>query len=238
MVEQDGGPRVEAAARTHVGHVRQRNEDCAVLAGSVLQADRDAAEWRGAPGPVLVAALDGLGGHPDGDVASRTAAESLVAYGDPQDVGAAIRAAHEGVLQAVAEGRGRAGMGTTVVAAVVTDDEVVVGSVGDSGLMVVDDGGLEQLTTVDRAAFGGLTAFAGDGYDDPDPHVRTLRPDGRLRLLLATDGLTDVLDEGTAAPLAREGSPSEAAAALVDATVEAGAPDNVTVVVLDVVLRD
>ena len=235
-MQPDHGPTIDAAVRTHVGHVRQRNEDCAVLGTTVVQADEEAVARSGERAPLLVAALDGLGGHPDGDVASRVAGRELAGTTDPGDVGAAVVAAHEAVLTAVEEGRGASRMGTTVTVAAVLADEVVVGSVGDSSILLVSDTALEQLTEVDRAAFGGLTAFAGDpAAGGVTPHVRHLPLEQELRLVLATDGLTDEVSRPEVHRLAHAGDDAEAtAAALVEAALAAGGRDNVTVVVLDV----
>lgn len=229
------GLTIDVAARTHVGHVRQRNEDCAVVGDSVVQADEDAIERGGAAPPLLVAALDGLGGHPDGDVASRVAGRALARATDAADVRAAALAAHEAVVRAVADGRGASGMGTTVTVAGVVADGVVVGSIGDSCILRVDGVEPEQLTPMDRGRFGGLTAFAGDTTsDEVEPHVERLPLDDDLRLVLATDGLTDELAPDAVHRLARSGTPAAAAAALVNAALDAGGRDNVTVVVLDV----
>ena len=234
-MQSGDGPTIDVAVRTHVGHVRQRNEDCAVLGTTVVQADEEAIDRSTTTTPLLTAALDGLGGHPDGDVASRVAGHELADVSDPRDVGAAIVAAHEAVLTAVDEGRGAPRMGTTVALAVVLPDAVVVGSVGDGSVMRVDGDRPERLTATDRAVFGGLTAFAGDtAVDRLEPHVRRLPLDGRVRLLLATDGLTDELPDHEVHRLARSGAPAAAAADLVDAALAAGGHDNVTVVVLDV----
>lgn len=225
---------VDVAAATHVGHVRQRNEDCLVVAGAVLQADDERIEWSGGP-PVVVAALDGLGGHPDGDVASQLAGTALAAVEDPSDLSAAILAAHRAVLAGVAAGAGRRSMGATVVAAAVLDDAVVVGSAGDSlGLRVVREG-LELLNPPDSGPRGELTSFAGDTWSPSiAPHVRHLTREEDVRLLLCTDGLTDVLPAQRIHELARDGPVADVVRALVDATLERGAHDNVTVVVVDV----
>ena len=229
------GPTIDIAVRTHVGHVRQRNEDCAVLDGQVVQADEEAVSRTTTSTPLLVAALDGLGGHPDGDVASRVAGRALAERDDPTDVAAAVSAAHEAILAAVGQGRGAARMGTTVTAAVVSADGIAVGSIGDSAILLVDDDAVEQLTTVDRAAFGGLTAYAGDpAVDRIEPHVERLSLEHDRRLLLATDGLTDELPLEEVHRFAATRDPEAAASALVDAALAAGGRDNVTVVVLDV----
>ncbi len=91
------GGRVQVAARTEIGHVRSRNEDALLVAG----------EER------VLAVCDGLGGHPCGDIASATAVESLrqsaaKAAVSADDLVAALRAAHEAVLEAAGGEPGRA----------------------------------------------------------------------------------------------------------------------------------
>lgn len=236
-MQRRDGPSIDVAARTDVGHVRERNEDSLVVGDLVVQASQDRVERLAIGADLLVAALDGVGGHPDGDVASRLAAEALVAHDDHRDVRAAVLAAHHAVLAAVGDGRGRPGMGSTIVMAAVVDDEIRLASAGDSPAYAVGEDGLHPLLPTDRAGFGGITAFLGDSMTgELDPHVGALPLDGTTRLLLATDGLTDELTREQIHTLAREGTVAEAADALVEGALAAGGRDNVTVVVTDVAL--
>lgn len=211
---------MKVAYRTEVGHVRQRNED-AVLAR---------------PERGVLAVADGLGGHPAGDLASLTAVRSLDAAplsadsgeGDLRDAAAA---AHEAVLATAAEEPGRAGMGTTVVLAVVGPDRARVLHVGDSRAYLLDpQGGLEAVTR-DHGMHGYLTQALGLDRDiEPDVAEVTCGPGARL--LLCTDGLTNMVDDAELAQLLGRGDAQEACDALVDAALDHGGVDNVTVVVV------
>jgi PPM family protein phosphatase len=218
---------VEIGSRTEVGHVRRRNEDA-------LLVDEGA-------GVVVVA--DGLGGHPAGDLASSIARQCLVgllaqgAFGDSADPATALREAlqraHEAILAEAGRDPQLTGMATTVVLALVRDGAAWIAHVGDSRAYVLDlDGDLRQLTR-DHGMGGYLTQALGlSGGVSPDV-ARVDLPAGS-RLLLATDGLTNmVADEAIATVLAATADPQEAADALVDAALRAGGIDNVTLVVLD-----
>lgn len=210
---------MQVAYRTEVGHVRARNED-AVLAR---------------PERGVLAVADGLGGHPAGDVASLTAVRSLDAAplsngSGTEDVLAAVRAAHEAVLQA-AEEPDRAGMGTTLVLAVVGESAARIAHVGDSRAYLLDPGGHLRAVTRDHGMHGYLTQALGlDREVHPDV-VEVDCPPGS-RLLLCTDGLTNMVDDGALATLLGRGDAQQACDSLVDAALEAGGVDNVTVAVV------
>ncbi len=235
---------VDAAGLTDVGRVREQNEDAFVLAELV---------W-------VVA--DGLGGHAGGEVASdiaaRTAAEVLLAgrvsaYGPEQLLVRAFQDAHAAVQAAAVLEAGLDDMGTTLVAAYRDEDGGVhVGSVGDSRAYLLTGTRLEQVTTDDNEAeelvaaglltrdqarvhpgqFSLTKALLAYDLDPPVPQVASIYGAGRL--LLCSDGLMAELDDQQIGRLLAVGTPADAAASLVQATLGAGASDNVTVVVVDV----
>lgn len=227
---------------THQGLVRPANEDHFVCGARVL------------------AVGDGLGGHVAGDVASRLALEPVAALDTPEATCAelvsalpdAVRAGNEAVLADATANPARRGMGTTVTAAVVCDGNVHLAHVGDSRAYRLRPGeGLRQLTMdhtpVGEAVRAGLLdpeEAAGHPSGsvlsraiglEPDVEIDVLEPvplEPGDRLLLCSDGLTAVVaDAGIARLLADADGPVQACEALVDATLAAGAPDNVTVVV-------
>lgn len=210
---------MQVAYRTEVGHVRTRNED-ALLAR---------------PERGLLAVADGLGGHPAGDVASMTAMTSideapLSGSSGAGDLVAAVRSAHEAVLRA-GQQPDRVGMGTTVVVAVVAGDRARIVHVGDSrAYLLRPGGGLEPLTR-DHGMHGYLTQALGLDRDvEPDATEVGCPPGSRL--LLCTDGLTNMVDDQRLAELLGRGDAQVACDALVDAALSAGGIDNVTVVVV------
>jgi PPM family protein phosphatase len=216
---------MEVAARTEVGYVRRRNEDS-------LLVDESAG---------VVAVADGLGGHPCGDLASQTAVASLrdsLAGGPPEDgdvgdwITAALSVAHRAVLTEAGDDLDRAGMATTVVVALVTDAGATIAHVGDSRAYLLTGGTLRPLTR-DHGMGGYITQALGlDRSMIPDvAHVDLAAGD---RLLLCTDGLTNMVDDNGIERLLGIGVPAQATDGLVEAALSNGGIDNVTVVVVGV----
>jgi protein phosphatase len=183
-----------------------------------------------------VAVFDGLGGHPAGDVASATAAESvrdsgLTAASSAEDLVAALQAAHDAVSAAADGDPGRAGMATTAVVATLAGSTALVAHVGDSRAYLRDgDGRLEQVTR-DHGMGGYITQALGlDRGVDPDL-VELATPPGS-RLLLCSDGLSNMVDAADIGALLGAGDAEAACDALVEAALDRGGIDNVTVVVV------
>ena len=213
------GGRVQVAARTEIGHVRSRNED------ALLVAREDG----------LLAVCDGLGGHPAGDVASAVAVDSLrasaaEAAGSQDGLVAAVHAAHDAVVAAASAHPERSGMATTVVVATLGDGTVRVAHVGDSRAYLLDpDGQLAQVTR-DHGMGGYITQALGlDRGVEPDL-VELETPPGS-RLLLCSDGLSNMVDPDAIASLLGSGDAEKACDSLVEEALDRGGVDNVTVVV-------
>jgi len=230
------------ATRSDVGLRRSANED------SVL------AE------PPVFAVADGMGGHAAGDRASAAVVARLhEATGAPATDVAAIVAALSAArldIDAIAEGI-PVGVGTTVTGvAVVTRGEepaLLVFNVGDSRTYALRDGRLDRLT-VDHSVVqelvdaGVIDAAQAEHHPESNVITRAIgfreepRPDlwlvparGGERLLLCSDGLTKEVPEPRIAELLAAGEDADATAQLLlDAALEAGGSDNVSVVVVDV----
>ena len=214
------GVPMDVAYRTEVGHVRSRNED-ALLAR---------------PERGVLAVADGLGGHPAGDVASMTALSSVDGSGlradsSEDDLRAAAAAAHQAVLDAAAAEPGRTGMGTTLVLATVQEGTALVLHVGDSRAYLLAADGELSAVTEDHGLHGYLTQALGLDREVAPDVARVDCPPGS-RLLLCTDGLTNMVDDAGVAGLLGRGSAQDACDGLVEAALEAGGVDNVTVVVV------
>jgi len=228
-----------AAARTHVGLVRDGNEDAYGIEDNA---------W---------AVADGLGGHAGGEVASGIAVESALRtlrQADSSDLAAALGAAFAAAASDVATRAeadpGLADMATTLVLAVRdAAGEVCVGNIGDSRAYLLSGGELAQVTRDDNIAEllrdrGALTAEQARvhpgqfqltkalGLGDSEPAVHRLTP-AAGRLLLCTDGANGELSDEQMARLLESGTPQEACERLVTAALEAGGSDNVTVLVVD-----
>lgn len=223
---------------THRSAMHTDNEDRAVIGTTVL-ASTSGVEHATIAAPAIVAVLDGLGGHPAGDVASDRAAHVLAEAVAPSNEAAAsalIAKADRAIHAAAREHPTYLGMGTTVamVSLVGERSEVVIANVGDSRVFAIVDGSLTDLSTSDRGAGGALWQCLGAHEDHPvDPHVSHITVAAGDRLLLATDGLTDVVPNDAVEAILREdaGTAARRLLALVD---EAGSPDDVTIVVVEV----
>ncbi|HSQ22272.1 MAG TPA: Stp1/IreP family PP2C-type Ser/Thr phosphatase [Coriobacteriia bacterium] len=227
------------AGDSHVGLVRSGNEDAFLLA------------------PPLFAVADGLGGHHAGEVASSIAIDTLLAHAprdaDTKALGRAARRANAAVIEAAETGRGRSGMGTTLTAAMLDGTRIALTHVGDSRAYLLHLGSLEQLTddhsmVADLVRQGRLTAEEAREHPNRSVITRALGSDRDMlpdtfeieaasgdRLLLATDGLTGLVTDGEIERvLGSAPTPADAVDTLIDAALDAGGHDNVTVVVVDI----
>lgn len=231
--------RFRSAARTHVGLVRQANED------SMLARDA-AALW-------IVA--DGMGGHEGGQWASQTLVAQFAALDldiNRNARGAAIVRALEEGNRAIHDAATAAGkqMGTTAVVVHTDADDVLLIWVGDSRIYRLRGPAFEQLTrdhtlVQDLVERGALAPEEAETH--PMSHVLSravgteavLRYDSVVgkaqagdRYLLCSDGLTKVVPDALVAAILSGGTIDAAADRLIAETLERGAPDNTTVVIL------
>lgn len=235
---------LRSGARSHVGRLRDKNQDCAFVSERV------------------VAIADGMGGPPGGDVASLLAVESLrTAMADPEidTLADAFRWANTQVWDRSAE-RDLRGMGTTLCALALVDDgsdgdppQLAIANVGDSRIYLLRDGDLE-LRTEDHSLVeemvrdGRLTAEEALAHGQrnivtraigiaPTVEVDSWELDAEAgdRYLLCSDGLfNEVEPNRIAATLRRLADPDEAASELVSLANQGGGRDNITCVVVDV----
>jgi protein phosphatase len=233
---------VRAVAATDQGLVRSNNED-AVFVGNRL---------------FVVA--DGMGGLPAGELASDILVQTLSVVdttpdtGEPlQDLIGALETANQRIEAAVADDDARDGMGTTVTALLLSGDRLAALNVGDSRCYLLRDGDFQQLTRDDtyvQALVDQGVLTREDARRHPQRALVTqavqggpYRPAGRMipakvgdRYLLCSDGLSDYVEDEVIAQTLRDVEDRKACAAeLVQRTLDNGAPDNVTVIVADVV---
>lgn len=229
-----------------VGLVRTLNEDCVSVAGQILPKEcLWSATFHGDPLLLLVA--DGMGGHARGEVASLLAIEFLNTLSerlaDASGAIEALREANRHVFQAAQQSSDQAGMGATLVGARIAGSRLIWFNVGDSRAYRWRDGKLSQLSTdhVPARRLGGrrashaVTQSLGGTFRPQDvwPAVGTGQWSRGDWLLLCSDGLTDTVpDEHLASILARYSSPEQAATALLDAALQEGASDNVSVLLV------
>jgi PPM family protein phosphatase len=232
------------AARSDVGMVRSENQDS------------------GYAGPRLLAMADGMGGHAGGDIASSVVIGALADL-DEQALGSAeatrtllqrIHSANADLADMVKADPALNGMGTTLIAILRSQNKLVLAHIGDSRAFLVRDGQLTQITKdhsfvqslVDEGritedeAMGhpqrSLVTRVLTGHDDDEPDVTVREARIGDRYLIASDGLTDYVAADTIADVVTAGDgPDRTAERLVELALKAGAPDNVTVVLGDLV---
>lgn len=237
--------RIRAVALTHRGCVRANNQDAIAVGGWIRQTDMTQPAVislevpRGRPSAFVVA--DGLGGHPAGEVASQLVVEriaSRVANAGPDPCAAAHTLAidaNQHVYDRMSAPPGRPGMGSTVAGLLVSDGQCAIFNVGDSRVYRLQDGYLHQLSVDDGApGFHGVLQCLGGApsFVPVTPHVRAERWLPGRRYLLCSDGLSmllplDAIEDALARPVER------AVEVLLEAALAAGAPDNVSILLLE-----
>lgn len=233
------------AARSDVGMIRSVNQDSAYA------------------GPHLLVVADGMGGAAGGDIASSIAVGTLAeldgeALGQDEALPAlqsAIARAHAQIVQRAHNDPELSGLGTTVTAIVHADNTIAMAHIGDSRAYVLRDGVLDQVTTdhsfvqhlVDTGRLSAADAenhpkrsmllrVLGDVDADVPVDISARETKVGDRWLLCSDGLSSLVARHTLRDtLAAVEDPAECAEALVALALSAGAPDNVTCVVADVV---
>ena len=256
-----GRASIVGAAATHVGKVREHNEDAHFL-------DADL-------GVFLV--CDGMGGHAAGEVASAIAIRSIcqewasdalrkvadlwLERGTPEAkkhllevVRAGVIAAHNMILSEAERDEAKSGMGTTLVGAMVVGGELVFAHAGDSRAYLVRDGISMQLTEdhtllarllaagidVDVSGEGSrfrsmLTNALGIGEECKVSTFVVPLADGD-QFLLCSDGISEYVPENEVGEiLTKQPSPARSAQRLIDLALDRGGGDNATAVVVRVI---
>jgi serine/threonine protein phosphatase PrpC len=227
---------VEHAGVTDVGRQRHTNEDSYLDLAPVF------------------AVADGMGGARAGEVASQLAVEAFKAAqgasGTAEEQLARIgQEANRRIYELAQEDESRAGMGTTLTAAMVTEREVSIGHVGDSRVYRFRNDELERLTddhslVEELVRQGKLTSEQAEVHPQKSIITRALGPEPDVQVdthtyparegdvyLLCSDGLTGMLSEERIAQLLRgRSSLRQAAQTLVDEANARGGRDNITVV--------
>lgn len=227
--------RYRSSGSTHPGLLRESNQDCFVERP-------DAGIW---------AVADGMGGYSQGDVASQMACEAISAVPAGLPLDETMAAAARGIGQvngklfrAATRFVNPVVSGTTIVAFIARQDVGVVLWAGDSRLYRLRRGKLTQLTTDHTVAaelnLGAEAAEHDHAITRAVGGASSLTLDARRdqiesgdRYLLCSDGLSRELRDEEIAPLLAKGDVKQSAAALINATLRAGARDNVTVVVIE-----
>ncbi|MGW4488639.1 PP2C family protein-serine/threonine phosphatase [Amycolatopsis sp. NPDC004368] len=235
------------AAGSDTGRRRSINEDSVYASGRLL------------------AVADGIGGQPYGEVASATAVGVLASLDgelrsldltsiDLQSTLAdGVRRVGERLAEVAEQDPATRGMGTTLTTLLFDGTRFAAAHIGDSRGYLLRDGELHRLTrdhTLVQALVEDGRISQADAIDHPrrsllmkalqstgsgDPDVWEFIPAEGDRLLLCSDGLTAGAGEPAIAETLATGTPGEAVPALITLANDGGGPDNITIVVADVV---
>ena len=234
---------LEAYGLSDPGSVRENNEDYYLVL----------------PERGLYVVADGMGGAQAGEHASKLAADTVSRYlnnhrpTDAESLAEAFAEANRAVLSAANKDADLEGMGTTLVAALEKGHEVLIASVGDSRAYVYQDGQLLAVTEdqtwiqevgrrlgIDEDSLKShpmrhvLTMAIGVSYQ-LRVHSYALTPKPGTLILLCSDGLHGVVEpEVIAETLDDNADLAAKCQRLIDAAKHAGAPDNITAVLLRV----
>lgn len=231
------------AAKSDRGKIRSSNQDS------------------GYSGVNLFVVADGMGGHAGGDIASALATQLVAQVDDVYEdaelaVGTLLevmQSANEKLTDTVREYTYLSGMGTTMDALVFTGVTATVAHIGDSRVYLLRDGVMNQITKdhtfVQTLIDSGriteeealrhprrnvLMRVLGDASDEPQFDVYPLDVLPGDRFLLCSDGLCGVVPNALIEENLKVTDLDEAAGLLIDEAKEYGAPDNVTVILVEV----
>ena len=237
------------SAKTDVGRVRESNQD-SYAAGEFQN------------GVAWVVVCDGMGGNAGGNVASSTAVKSIKeritsAYRDSMTSSSiknllitSITNANYEIFDKAAADPELFGMGTTVVAAIMTKNAVYVAHAGDSRAYLISNDFIRQITkdhslVQDMVERGELTQEEAQNHPQKNYITRALGIDeilsvdftvedtnGDEKLLICTDGLSNFIEKSDLHKIVVDTPPENVADVLVDTANENGGGDNVTAVVV------
>ncbi|HEX4226474.1 MAG TPA: PP2C family serine/threonine-protein phosphatase [Pseudonocardiaceae bacterium] len=228
-------------ARSDRGLVRSNNQD-SVYAG-----------------PRLLAVADGMGGYAGGEVASKIVIAALAPLDDDEPgedllnpLREAVLAGNAAISELVANDPELDGMGTTLTAILFAGSRLGVVNIGDSRTYLMRGGQVSQITHDDSFVQSlidegritpeeanshpqrSLLLRALTGHDiEPSLTVREARPGDRY--LLCSDGLSSYISHETLTEAIRIPDPQDSADRLIELALKAGGPDNVTVIIADVI---
>lgn len=234
-------------SRTHTGLVRTNNQDY------FATGEFD-------DGTVWCVVCDGMGGAAGGDVASKTAVELISKriegnYNRKMKkssvanlLESAINLANIQIYDMAKANENLSGMGTTVVAAIATEDTVYVSHAGDSRAYIISDGEINQIT-VDHSLVqemvnrGEITAKEAENHPIKHYITRALGVEDSISvdfsgvefkkndtLIVCTDGLTNHVKKENIASIVNRNTDDDVTQKLVDAAMKDGGSDNITVV--------
>ncbi len=236
-------------AITDIGRKRELNEDYIYTSGQPIGAL-----------PNLFIVADGMGGHKAGDYASMHTVDRFVEvirelgeeHGVQDAINEAVTAANAYIYQRSRENSNLSGMGTTLVLASCIGNEAIVANIGDSRLYLVNDDAMTQITrdhslVEEMVTLGGIDREMARNHPDKNIITRAVGVKEKVaadffevdltkgdKLLLCSDGLTNMLRDEEIYQIIQENKELEQAAkALIDAANKNGGRDNIAVVLVE-----
>ena len=231
--------RPSIGAKSDVGRVRDGNEDSYLIQEPFF------------------AVADGMGGHLAGDVASRTAVQTISEHTQdgpsigPEGLERAVKEANAVIHQKASSDPSLHGMGTTCTLVLIDGSEMHIAHVGDSRAYLLRGGEISQLTE-DHTLVGRMVKEGRLAPEEAERHpqrsiiTRALGVDDHVdvdlltlpvnegdKVLLCSDGLTSMIDaDSIREVLTENGNPQDAVERLIDRANEAGGEDNITALLL------
>ena len=239
---------MKAYAITDIGKKRSFNQDYAGMTTDEI-----------GKLPNLFIVADGMGGHKAGDIASRFTVETIKTLIEQSQGKDAISIINDSVkmvngllLQKASQSEDYYGMGTTLVIATIFDNVLRVANVGDSRLYVIDDNDITQITRdhslVEEMVLPGqlrkseartharknvITRAIGV-EEQVEPEMFSIDLKENSKVLMCSDGLTNMLEDAEILSIVRNNSDIEdAARMLIDRANENGGKDNISVIIVE-----
>lgn len=240
---------MEVVLKTHVGHIRQVNED----SGEVIYKNDNI---------LLALVADGMGGHQAGDIASKMAItkikEAFVKTDDPKDKQGwsnwllqMLQETNHSIYEQAMHNKACYGMGTTLVAVLVLKEYYIVAHVGDSRMYRIMDHEIEILTEDHSLVYellrsGQITMEEAETHPQRNVITRALGTEEFIEvdiqffnytqekyLLLCSDGLSNLVNEEQMLQVLNEDKKLESkASTLLQMALDAGGEDNITVILV------
>jgi len=244
---------IGVTAMTHQGAVRSENEDSIAVGAWVRNKPmRMPHQWRFAlEEEVCCVVADGMGGHAAGEVASQHVAQRLsqavAGCGDAAAIQSLLLQINAELYEQMKADSSRIGMGSTVVGLLFKENSLFWFNIGDSRLYQHRNGFLRQISIDDvppaanssdpqaQRKSGAITQSMGgtSSMQMPVPHIGEVELTAPGRWLLCSDGLTDMLDIDKMEECLG-GDDLGAVTKLFSAAMEAGAEDNISIIIVAV----
>jgi PPM family protein phosphatase len=238
--------RLIVGAATDAGTVRESNEDLVYVPDVASEHSSDV---------VILALADGMGGYERGEVASKIAIDTLLdkfAGAETDDPVLLLKQAYREANKVIYDDGSAKGehnvMGTTLVAAVIRNDDLTIGNVGDSRAYLLRAGRLNQVTAdhslvAEQVKMGVMTEEEARESTHKNIITRAIGHRERVevdifeikllpedKLFLSSDGIHDYLDDGEILNVLKEMDPEAATRELISRALTAGSSDNVSAV--------